>query len=409
MRFFHLSDLHIGKQLHHYSLLEEQRELLMQIVEYALSEKPDAILIAGDIYDTPVPAADAVAVFDDFLTQLDELKQKLTICIIAGNHDSPRRLDFASQILAKHEVHIVGLPPRTEEEYLKKVICKDAHGEVVIYLLPFVKPGMVRKLFANETLSFSEAVTRLIAREEIDVTKRNILVSHQFYAGGGDTPVTSDSEVHVAGGIDNVDIGVLEAFDYAALGHIHREQKVGKESSRYCGTMFPYSVSEAGEEKFVTLVEMGAKGEEVVCKKLFLHPGRQVRKLVGTMEEVLAMAFEEKRADALCVRQVGEEQLSAKVGQAKCHDYVSITLTDEVEAYNPREQLEEGYDYILEIRIDNSRTKKLLELGDFETENLEPYEAFSHFFEEINGREMTKEEDAMLIEVLQEGGLIEAE
>ena len=386
MRFFHLSDLHIGKQLHHYSLLEEQRELLMQIVAYAKEEKPDAILIAGDIYDTPVPAADAVAVFDEFLTRLDDLDQELTVCVIAGNHDSPRRLDFASQILAKHAVHIAGLPPRTEDEYLKKVICKDAYGEVVIYLLPFVRPGMVRKLFSNEVLSFSEAVTRLLAREEIDETKRNMLVSHQFYAGGGDTPVTSDSEVHVAGGIDNVDIGVLEPFDYVALGHIHRAQKVGKESSRYCGTMFPYSVGEAEDEKFVTLVELGAKGTEPVYKKLPLCPGRRVRKLTGTMEEVLNMAKMEK-----------------------CHDYVSITLTDEVEAYQPREQLEEVYDHILEIRIDNSRTRKLLELGEFETENLEPYEAFCHFFAEINGREMTAEEDAMLMEVLQEGGLIEAE
>ena len=385
MRFFHLSDLHIGKQLHHYSLLEEQRELLSQIVDYAKEEKPDAILIAGDIYDTPVPAADAVAVFDEFLTRLDELEQDLTVCVIAGNHDSPRRLDFASQILAKHAVHIAGLPPRMEQEYMKKVICKDTYGEVVIYLLPFVKPGMVRKLFPNEVPSFSEAVAGLLAREEIDVTKRNILVSHQFYAGGGETPMTSDSEVHVAGGIDNVDINVLEPFDYAALGHIHRAQKVGKESNRYCGTIFPYSVSEAENEKAMMLVEMGEKGEEIVCRQLPLYPTKRVRKLVGTMDEVLAM------------------------GKHKCHDYVSITLTDEVEAYHPRELLEEVYDHILEIRIDNSRTRKLLELGDFETENLEPYEAFCHFFAEINGREMTVEEDAMLMEVLQEGGLIEAE
>ena len=386
MRFFHLSDLHIGKQLHHYSLLEEQRGLLAQIVSYAKEEKPDAILIAGDIYDTPVPAADAVAVFDEFLSQLDDLEQELTICVIAGNHDSARRLDFASQILAKHAVHIAGLPPRTEEDRLKKVIIEDVYGEIEIYLLPFVKPGMVRKLFSDEVLSFSDAVSRLLAREEIDETKRNVLVSHQFYAGGGETPITSDSEVHVAGGIDNVDIGVLNPFDYAALGHIHREQKVGKESNRYSGTMFPYSVSEAEDEKFVLLVEMRAKGEDIVYKKLPLQPNRRVRKLVGTMEEILSMA-----------------------GGEKCHDYVSVTLTDEVEAYHPRDQLEEVYDHILEIRIDNSRTKKLLQLGDFETQNLEPYEAFCNFFAEINGREMTEEEDAMLMEVLQEGGLIEAE
>lgn len=388
MRFFHLSDLHIGKQLHHYSLLEEQRELLAQVVLHAKEEKPDAILIAGDIYDTPVPAADAVAVFDEFLSQLDDLEQELTVCIIAGNHDSPRRLDFASQILAKHSIHIAGMPPREEDEYLKQVVLNDEHGEVVIYLLPFVKPGFVRKLFPDEVLSFSDAVKKLLAREEIDATKRNILVSHQFYAGGQASPVTSDSEVHVAGGIDNVDIGVLEVFDYAALGHIHRAQKVGKESSIYCGTLFAYSVSEAEDEKFITMVDMGAKDEEVVCTKLPITPKRRVRKIRGTMEEVLDNLFPTT---------------------VKCQDYVSITLTDEVEAYNPREQLEEVYEHILEIRIDNSRTRKLLELGDFETENLDPYEAFCNFFAEINGREMTEEEDAMLKEVLQEGGIIEAE
>lgn len=397
MRFFHLSDLHIGKQLHHYSLLEEQRELLAQVVAHAKAEKPDAILIAGDIYDTPVPAADAVAVFDEFLSKLDDLEQELTVCVIAGNHDSARRLDFASQILAKHAVHIVGLPPRTEEEHIRQVVLKDSHGEVIIYLLPFVKPGMVRKVFPDEGLSFSEAVRRLLAREEIDISKRNVLVSHQFYAGGGETPVTSDSEVHIAGGIDNVDIGVLEPFDYAALGHIHRAQKVGRENSRYSGTIFPYSVSEAEDEKFVTMVDMGVKGEPLIYTKLSLTPIRRVRKLVGTMEEVLAMAYEENGRN-----EIGEIR-------EKCHDYVSVTLKDEIEAYQPREQLEEVYDHILEIRIDNSRTRKLLELGDFETENLEPYEAFCNFFAEINGREMTEEEDAMFKEVLQEGGIMEAE
>lgn len=409
MRFFHLSDLHIGKQLHHYSLIEEQRDLLMQVIAYAKEEKPDAILIAGDIYDTPVPSAEAVAVFDEFLSGLDDLEQELTICIIAGNHDSAKRLDYASQILAKHAIHIAGMPPTTEEEYLRKVTLKDECGEVLIYLLPFVKPGFVRKLYPDEVLSFSEAVQRLLDREAIDTKKRNILVSHQFYAGGGVTPLTSDSEVHVVGGIDNVDVGVLEKFDYAALGHIHKCQKVGSESNRYCGTLFPYSVSEAEEEKFVTMVEMGAKGEEVQTTNLPLTLKRRVRKLSGTMEEVLGMAV---NADLPCASQVAKGNADLPVtpqDAAKCHDYVSITLTDEVEAYNPREQLEEVYDHILEIRIDNSRTRKLLELGEFEAENLDPYEAFCDFFAEINGREMTEEEDAVLKEVLQEGGVREAE
>lgn len=384
MRFIHLSDLHIGKQLHHYSLLEEQRELLGQIVNHVEKERADAVVIAGDVYDTAVPSAEAIMVFDEFLSALDALEQTLTICIIAGNHDSAKRLDYASQILAKHAIYIVGMPPVTAEEGIKKIYMDDEHGEVVFYLLPFVKPGYLKKIFPDETLSFSDAVKRLLEREEIDETKRNVLVSHQFYAGGRVSPVTSDSEVHNAGGIDNVDVGVLDAFDYAALGHIHRAQKVGDEKNRYSGTFFPYSVSEADERKFVTMVELGAKGEIPQITELPLELPRQVRRLRGTIEEVLALA-----------------------NDTICEDYVSITLTDEVETVHPREILEEKYDHILEIRIDNARTRKLLELGDREMENLAPYEAFCNFFAELNGREMTEAEEALLKEVLQEGGDME--
>lgn len=384
MRFIHLSDLHIGKQLHHYSLLEEQRGLLHQIVTHVKNERPEAVLIAGDIYDTSVPAAEAIMVFDEFLTKLNELEQELTICIIAGNHDSAKRLDFASQILAKHAIHIVGTPPMTLEEGIRRVIMEDKYGEVEIYLLPFVKPGYLKKMFPEENLTFSEAIKRLLERENIDKSKRNVLVSHQFYAGGGNTPLTCDSEIHVVGGLDNVDIGVLENFDYAALGHIHRAQKIGAEKNYYSGTMFPYSISEAGEEKFVNLVELGEKGSLPQIVKLPLELPRTVRSLKGTMEEILAFTKGEL-----------------------CHDYVSITLTDEVEVTHPKERLEEYYDHILEIRIDNARTRKLLELGDVKMENLEPYEAFCNFFAELNGREMTEDEAALLKEVLQEGGDME--
>ena len=222
MRFFQLSDLHIGKQLHHFSLLEEQRELLHQVVMHVQREQPDVIVIAGDVYDTSVPSADAIAVFDQFLSELDALEQKLTVCVTAGNHDSGRRLDYASQILKKHAIHIVGMPPMTAEESVYTVTMEDEFGEIVFYLLPFVKPAFVKKLFPEETLSYSETVRRLLEREVLEETKRNILVSHQFYAGSQGMPAVSESEVHTASGIDNVEIDVLKSFDYAALGHIHR-------------------------------------------------------------------------------------------------------------------------------------------------------------------------------------------
>ncbi|TJX47644.1 exonuclease subunit SbcD, partial [Soehngenia saccharolytica] len=208
MKFFHLSDLHIGKQLHHYNMIAEQRDILGKIVALAEREKPDAVLIAGDVYDTPVPSAEAVSVFDEFLTALNDLEPEVTVCIIAGNHDSAKRIDFASDILAKHRVMIAGMPPLTREETIRKVSFFDAYGEVCIYLLPFVKPSYVRNLNDSDITTYDEAVRLVIERENIDTAKRNIIVSHQFYTAAGREPETSDSEIRMVGGIENVDTAV---------------------------------------------------------------------------------------------------------------------------------------------------------------------------------------------------------
>lgn len=373
MKFFHLSDLHIGKQLHRYHMAEEQRHILKQIVELARTMQPDAVIIAGDVYDSPVPSAEAVSIFDAFLTALNEMEPQPAVLVIAGNHDSARRLDFASSILAKHKVHIAGMPPMREDEFIDRVTLNDAYGEVDFYLLPFVKPMYVRHLFGEENLTYDLAVRRLIEREKIDKTKRNVIVSHQFYTAGAKEPMVSDSEVRLVGGIENVDISVLEPFSYAALGHIHRPQKIGREYYRYCGTPLAYSASEAGDDKSITMVEFTEPENEPIIRKLPLVPMRKVRKLKGKLAEILAQVKDEER-----------------------HDFVSITLTDEVEAYQPKERLEECFDHILEIRIDNARTRKLLEFSDDDMENLNPYEAFARFFEEMNGREMTEQEDAVI-------------
>lgn len=378
MKFFHLSDLHIGKQLHHYSLLEEQKHILKQMVELAEMESPDAILIAGDIYDVPVPSAEAVALFDDFLSSLNDITPRIPVLLIAGNHDSAKRIDFASSILAKHDVYIAGMPPTQPEEQVKKVTLADEFGEVDLYLLPFVKPGYVRKLFTEEIKSYDMAVKKVLGREKIDTSRRNVLISHQFYTASGKEPETCDSEIRMVGGIENVDTAVLEPFDYAALGHIHKVQKIGKEQYRYCGTPLPYSVSEAETEKSITVVELGEKGSSPKISRLPLKPLRQVRKLTGKLEEILAGATEDMR-----------------------RDFVSITLTDEVEAYHPKERLEANFDRILEIRIDNARTRKILEFSEEPLQDLSPYGAFCAFFKDMNGRELTEAEDMMLKEVLQ--------
>lgn len=379
MKLFHLSDLHIGKQLHHYNMGGEQRAIFAEIVEAARKWQPDVIMLAGDIYDGPVPSAEAVSILDDFLTELCEIEPQITILMIAGNHDSAKRLDFASSILAKHNVHIAGLPPMRSDEHIKRVTLADAYGEVDFYLLPFVKPSYVRNLLDEDAISYDGAVRGLIARETIDENKRNVIISHQFYTAGKSEPRTCESEVRLVGGIENVDVSVLAPFEYAALGHIHRPQKMGEETYRYCGTPLQYSVSEAGEQKSITMVELGEKGSKPQIEQIPLAPQRRVRKLVGTLDEILAGATEDI-----------------------CHDFVSITLTDEIEAYQPKERLEERFDHILEIRVDNARTRKLLELSEEEQELLDPYEAFCAFFAEMNGREMTEQENALMRQVIVE-------
>lgn len=370
MKFFHISDLHIGKQLHHYSMIAEQRDILQQIIGLAEKEKPDAVLIAGDIYDTSVPSAEAVSVFDEFLTGLNELSHQLVICAIAGNHDSAKRVEFAGDILAKNRVHIAGMPPIGEEEFMKKVSLRDAFGKVNIYLLPFVKPGYVRHMFEEEITSYDMAVKKLLERENIDLEERNIIVTHQFYTAGEWEPERSDSEVRLVGGIENVDASVLAPFEYAALGHIHRKQKMGREENRYCGSPLQYSVSEAKDEKTVTMVTLEEKECKPLITELPLHPLRKVQKLVGNIDDIIKKAEEE----------------------GLCQDFVSITLTDEVETGNPKEQLDQYFDHILEIRIDNSRTRNILSFSESNVQNLEPFEAFELFFLEMNGRPMTEEE-----------------
>lgn len=370
MRFFHLSDLHIGKQLHQYNLKEDQEHILDEVIAYADRMKPDAVVIAGDIYDKSVPSAEAVEIFDRFLTGLSSLEQAPVILIISGNHDSAQRLDYASGILGRQNIFIAGQAPRTKEEHIKRVTLTDSYGAVDFYLLPFLKPGYVRNVFEGEVPeNYSEAVAKLLEREEIDRTRRNVLVSHQFYTGRGKTPETCDSEVFSVGGIDNVDIAPLLDFEYAALGHIHGAQKVGEEFIRYCGTLLKYSVSESGHTKSLHVVSLGEKGERGKVETYPLHPLRDVKKFRGTMEELL----------------------KTSASGAK-DDYVSITLTDEVDPYKPKEQLEKVFSHILEVRMDNTRTRKKLEGMEEEISISDPMSAFCDFFSEMQGRSMNEAE-----------------
>lgn len=383
MKFFHLSDLHFGKQLHGYDLIEEQRAVINGIVQAAEKEKPDAILIAGDIYDKAMPSGSAMTLLEELFLGLNALsaERPVEIIVVAGNHDSAPRLRYGSAFLKRHHIHIAVFPPQEEGEFLQRVTLADEQGEIEVYLLPYVSAGMLRHLAGGEMLhSTEEAVRFLLNREKIDWNRRNILVSHQFYLYGGKEPEQCDSETPrlYVGGLDSVPTTVVEKFDYVALGHIHSPQDLGSERIRYCGTPYPYSVSEVGQEKSITVVELGKKGS-LSRSFLPLQPLRQVRSVRGRLEEV-----------------------AGQVGDKVCHDYVSITLTDEEPLNAPRDYLEHYYDYILEIRLDNARSRKILEEETEDFKELTPQEAFAAFFEDMTGREMTREEETLLQSILQE-------
>ena len=379
MKFFHLSDLHIGKQLHRYNLKEDQQVILKEVITYAKELRPDAIVIAGDIYDKSVPSAEAVNVFDEFLTDLSEITPEIPILIISGNHDSPDRLKYASEILKRHHIYLAGNVPERPEEHIEKVTLHDAYGEVDFYLLPFMKPAYVKNIFVDGTPeTYSDAVKEIIKREKIDYKdKRNVLVSHQFYVGEkAESPETCDSEVFSVGGIDNVDIGSVKEFDYVALGHLHGAQCIGKPEIRYCGTLLKYSVSESTQNKSLTVVTLKAKGEKPEIENYPLHPLRDVRKKKGTLDEIIKEAQETEK-----------------------DDYISITLTDEIDPYKPKEQLERVFSHILEIRVDNQRTRTKLKEMDEELVMKDPFTSFAEFYKEMQGREMNGEEETIMKEI----------
>jgi exonuclease SbcD len=381
MKLFHISDLHIGRSLHKYNLGECQCQVLDEIIRMACEENPDVMMIAGDIFDKSVPSGEAYTIFDDFLNHLTDAMPQMTVLMIAGNHDSAERLQYASAFLQKHRIYISVLPPASSEEYLKKVTLNDSYGEVDFYLLPFTKPSYVRKLFEEgKSLTWSDAVAEVLQREEIDYTRRNVILSHQFYASEGNQPETCDSEQTSisVGGIDQVDVDLLADFDYAALGHLHGSQKVKYPHVRYSGTPMKYSVSEEHQKKSIIQIELKEKGCPAEISFLPLSSARDVRSVKGTLEEVLAAA-----------------------GDGVCKDYVSIILTDDDDGLltDAREKLEECYRYILEIRVDNKRTRERFEDGAAIQDEWTISEAFLHFFEDMNHRPMSEQETEIMNEI----------
>lgn len=376
MRFFHLSDLHLGIKLYEHDLLKDQKTILDEIVALTRQYQPDAVVFAGDIYDRSVPPVEAVALFDDFMTQLRAALPNGEIMLISGNHDSAQRLDVFRSELSDRGIHMIGNPPMQKGETIERVTLTDDFGAVNFYLLPFVRPGMVRNVVDTkengDNLSYPEAFSRLLALSPLNPDERNVLVSHQFFLpDGGDAEniERAENEVKQVGNVDAIPASLIADFDYAALGHIHKPMKVGSETLRYCGTPMPYSLSEENQQKGILMVEMGAKGD-VQTTVLPLHPVHQVRKLRATREALLSGA--------------SEDFVSICVIGAKVEDMAGL-----------RELLRAKYPNLLELRREREETVELAALQE-RAETLSPYELCLQFA----GERLNAEEKALLTEVM---------
>lgn len=374
MKLMHLSDLHLGKRLNEFSLLEDQSFILQQLVELVRSEQPDCVLLAGDIYDKPVPPAEAVTLFDDFLNKLAQLT---TVCVTSGNHDSAERLAFGAQLMREGGVHFCGL--YTGEPQC--VTLQDAYGSVHIYLLPFLKPAHVRHCLppteAEQVTTYHEALRCAVERLHINAAERNVLVAHQFVTGAQ----TAGSEAVNVGGVDNIGAEVFAAFDYTALGHIHRAQNVGSERVRYSGTPLKYSFAEWQQEKSVTLVELGEKGS-VSVTALPLAPLRDLRKLRGSYEELMRREFYDELP---------------KDSDGLLRDFYHLTLTDEEDVPDAVQKLRSVYKNLLQLEYDNKRTRtdNAIEGAEHVVEK-SPLELMEEFYQLQNNQALSEKQRAYL-------------
>lgn len=363
MKLIHLSDLHLGKRVNEFSMLEDQQYILEEILRIIDSEKPDGVLIAGDVYDKTVPSAEAVTLLDEFLVQLS--KRDTQTFLISGNHDSAERLAFGGRLMEQSGIHIA----RVYNGVLAPLTLRDEYGPVDLYLLPFLRPVQVRRFFPeSEIATYTEAMAAVLGAADIDKTHRNVLVTHQFVTGAQ----TCDSEELSVGGTDNVDVSVFDDFDYVALGHIHGPQKIGRETVRYCGTPLKYSFSEVGHKKSVTVVELAEKGSDAI-RTVPLVPKRDMSELRGAYNELMLRENYE--------------------GKPFRNDYLRITLTDEEDIPNAVNNLRTVYPYIMRLDYDNRRTRTESHVdGAEQVERKRPLTLFEEFYESQNGQPMSEEQ-----------------
>ncbi|MBQ9992295.1 MAG: exonuclease SbcCD subunit D [Firmicutes bacterium] len=371
MRIIHLSDLHIGKRVNEYPMLEEQEYILLKILNIIDEEKPDAVIIAGDVYDKTLPSAEAVLLLDKFLTALSS--RGLKVFIISGNHDSAERLSFGSGIMQRGGIY---LSPVYSGE-VEPITLSDEFGTLNFYLLPFIKPVHVRSRFPDETIeSYSDAVKIAIANMNINAAERNILITHQFVTGAS----RSESEEISVGGSDNVDTSLFDAFDYVALGHIHGPQSVGRETVRYCGTPLKYSFSEKSHKKSLTVIDMGEKGD-IDLHTIPLIPKHDWRELKGSYDELTLKANYEGTAT---------------------DDFIRIVLTDEDDVPDALSRLRLIYPNIMQLVYDNKRTRSRAVIDNIENpEQKSESEIFAEFYTDQNGKEMSEEQMSFVCDLFE--------
>jgi exonuclease sbcCD, D subunit len=357
MKLMHLSDLHLGKRVNEFSMLEDQVYIINKIINIIDDKKPDGIILAGDIYDKPIPPAEAVELFDDFLYKLSQ--RNIKVFIISGNHDSAERIAFGSRLFDKSGIY---LSPVYDGK-ISPIELNDDYGKINIYMLPFIKPVHVRRFFPDEEISsYTDAVSTVIKNMNMDNDIRNILITHQFVTGSSRT----ESEDISVGGSDNVDSIVFKDFDYVALGHIHRSQSCGSEYIRYCGTPLKYSFSEANDTKSITLLDINEKGN-IKLDFIPLTPLRDMVEIKGTYNDLMLKSFYENTTLQ--------------------EDYVHITLTDEEDIPDVITKLRVVYKNIMKLDYDNNRTRSISEISLInDMESKSPLELFDIFYESRNGQ-----------------------
>lgn len=360
MKLIHLSDLHLGKRVNGFSMLEDQRHILREILTIIDREAPDGVLIAGDVYDKSVPPAEAVAVLDEFLVDLS--RRHLQVYLISGNHDSPERLAFGGRLMDQSGVHVAPVYDGRIASFTQQ----DQYGSVQIFLLPFLKPAHVRRFFPDDPIdSYTDALRTAIEHTAVPTGSRTVLVTHQFVTGA----FRCDSEDLSVGGSDNVDASVFAPFDYVALGHIHNPQSAGAPHIRYCGTPLKYSFSEAAHEKSVTVVELRRKGDADI-RTVPLKPLRDMVELRGTYASLIFRGFYE--------------------GTSYPRDYLHITLTDEEDIPDAISKLRVIYPNLMQLSYDNARTRSgALAAPTEQTARRSPLELAEIFYEGQNGQPMS--------------------